>query len=506
MTTEAVKTYTTPHRPKGFGVGPFGPVGTVLLVILAFVIVLAIPSLGIVTALVLGLFGGGALLLLVVKDRYHRSFLDRIGARIGFRSAVKNRTNEYLPGTLTVLGSHRLPGVLSESTLHRWTDKNGTPFTILQYPKDRQFVVNISAEPDGSSLIDPDDLEKQVEKHGDWIANLAFESVDLLQASVCLESTSDSGPALTLEMENNQSPNASPLARQWASQVTSTYPVGATATRSYITLTFKAPSPEFDLDGNKIKGQNPVEAIGRLIADRLPHLLEDLPETGAGVVSAMTDDEVIEAVRCAYNPEDRKVYDILASKGEQAPVTLWNSVGPSGAKAMWDHYRHSGGASITWETSGFITNEVISKVLLPILEPSKDVAVKRITFLYQPIDPALAGAMAEHDHRTAEGRVINAKKPSATQARQVNEANQTRQHTANGHALVNFAILVTATVLDLNKLSAARAAIAHQGPTARLILRQMNGVQDSAFAQGLGPLGLVTYKHLAIPTSLSQGV
>lgn len=504
MSVEIVKTYATPHKPKGFGVGPFGPVGSILLAALAFVLVFAIPSLGVIPAVVLGLVGAGILALMVMKDRHHQSFLDRMTDRIAFRSAKKHGSNLYRPGTLTHIGSHRLPGVLAESKLHTWEDKNGSVFTILEYSD--QYVVNILAEPDGSSLIDPEDLEKQVTNFGDWLSSLAFESKELEQASICLESSQDTGPTLTLEMENNASVKASALSKKWAGQVLHTYPVGSTTIRCYITLTFKAPNPGLDLEGKKIKGQDPVEAISRLVADRLPHILENIPETGAGQVSAMTSEDVVEAVRCAYNPEDRISYDILASKGEQAPVTPWNAVGPGSTNAMWDHYRHSGGASITWETTGFISEEVISNVLLPILEPSADVSVKRVTFLYQPIDPAVSGAMAEHDHRAARNRAASAKNTTAAQIQKAETADKIRKHESKGAALINTAILVTATVLDLAKLPAARAVVEHQGPTARLVLRTMYGVQDSAFAQAVGPLGLVTRKHLSIPTSLSQGV
>jgi hypothetical protein len=187
-------------------------------------------------------------------------------------------------------------------------------------------------------------------------------------------------------------------------------------------------------------------------------------------------------------------------------VTLWNSVGPSAAKKYWDYYKHSGGASITWETSGYVSDEVISTVLMPLLEPSAEVSVKRITFIYQPIDPAAAAILAEHDHRNAHNRAASAKNTSADQLLKAANANKVRSDRARGHALVDMAILVTATVLDVNNLPAARAVVEHQGGSASLILRTMYDVQDSAFAQALGPLGLVTKRHLNIPTSLSQGV
>lgn len=503
--TETLPTYGGYHRPKGFGVGPFGPIGTGLLIALAFLVMLLVPLAGVVTSITVAILGGLGLLSLVWKDRYQQSALDRIGMRVGFNRAAKAGATEYLPGSLTYIGGHRLPGVLADSHLHVWKDKSGAEFTILEYPDSKLFVVNISAEPDGAGGMDPEDLTHQVEKYGEWLASLAYESIELVQASVCIETSQDSGAGLTLEMDTNESPNASWLAKKWSKDIKMHYPLGGSAIRTYITATFSAPKAQLDLDGNKIKGQSPVEAIGRLIADRLPHMLEDLPETGAGEVEPMTADEVIEAVRCAYNPEDREIYDICASKGTLPPSTLWDNVGPSGASAKRDHYVHSGGASITWETVGFISTRVISKVLMPILEPTVGVT-KRVTWLYQPIDPAQAAMIAETDHRAAEGRILNAKKPTARQHRNLAEADTARANEASGAALMNFAILVTATVLDVANLADAKATVNHQGPVARLALRLMHGTQDSAFAQALGPLGLVTAKHLNIPTALTNGI
>lgn len=498
---QSMPTYGGYHRPKGFGVGPFGPLGTALLIALAIVVMLLVPFAGITVAVPVGILGSLTLLSLVWRDRYQQSPLDRLGARIGFHRAKQSGATEYRPGNLTHLGAHKLPGVLADSYLHEWTDKSGSHFTILEYPKDKLFVVNIVADPDGTLGIDPEDLTHQVSKYGEWMASLAFESTELIQAAVTLETGQDSGSGLHLEMDSNASPNASWLSKKWAKDIKSSYPQGTSVVRSSITLTFKAPKPQLDLDGNKIKGQDPLQAIGRLVADRMPHLLEELPETGAGEVSAMTADELVETVRCAYNPQDRAVYDECAAKGEMPPVTSWDNVGPTAGSARWDHYRHSGGVSITWETAGFISRRVVAKVLMPILEPTLGVT-KRMTFLYKIIDPAMAGTIAESDHQAAEGRVVSAKKPTARQKRTAEEANMVRANEADGAALMNFAIMVTATVPDLENISDAKATVEHQGATARLLLRLMHGSQDSAFAQALGPLGLVTEKHINIPTSL----
>ena len=502
---DELPTYGGFHRPKGFGVGPFGPIGTFLLIALGLVTMLLVPLAGVTFAMPFGIIGLLLLLSLVWKDRWQQTPIDRISARIGYRKAKRSGATQYRPGNLAHLGAHRLPGVLADSKLHEWEDSAGSVFTILEYPTTKMFVVNISADPDGAGMVDPEDLTKQVNRYGEWMASLAHESEDLVQAAVTLESGQDSGSGLRLEMDTNASPNASWLSKKWATDVKAKYPQGTSVIRSYITLTFKAPKPRLDLNGNKIKGQSALEAIGRLVADRLPHLLDELPDTGAGEVEGMTSEAVIKTVRCAYNPQDQDIYDECASRGEEPPLTLWDNVGPTASDAHWDHYRHSGGASITWETTGFVSRRVIAKVLVPILDPTPNVT-KRITFLYKIIDPAEAGQIAERDHQAAEGRIVSAKKPTARQQRTAHEADVVRTNEANGAALMNFAIMVTATVRDVANLPDARATVDHQGATARLLLRLMHGTQDSAFAQSLGVLGLVTEKHLNVPTFLSNGL
>jgi hypothetical protein len=498
-------TYGGFHKPKPFGLWNLGPIGTGLAIATAFVTILLVPITNIVYALVFAGFMTLLLGALGIKDKHHQSLLNRVSTRIGYRRAVKRGATEYISGTLTHMGGHQLPGVLSGSTLHRWEDKTGNPFTVLRYRNDKSFVVNIAAEPDGSSLVDPDDLTLQVEKYGEWLASLAYEP-DLRQAAITIECSTDTGSALVREMDNHKSPSASVLSMAWADDLKKTYPKGGSTIRAYVSATYGAPAPDVNPDGSKVKGQDPLDVIGRVLADRIPSLLDELPETGAGDVEVMSIDDVIEVVKCAYNPHMREVYDDLASRGEQPPVTVWDSVGPEGSKAHWTHYEHSGAASITWEASGFVSTRVISKALEPLLQPSPDVAVKRVTFLYKPVKPEHSGAIAEKDHSAAQARIIDAKKPTARHQRTLEEAETARSNEANGNALINFAILVTATVLDVSKLPAATAAINRLGPTARLHLRRMNGSQDSAFAQAVGPLGLRTSEHLAIPTALSEGI
>jgi hypothetical protein len=142
-------------------------------------------------------------------------------------------------------------------------------------------------------------------------------------------------------------------------------------------------------------------------------------------------------------------------------------------------------------------------VLARLLAPHRDIARKRVTLLYKPVDAARAAAMVETDLRAAEFRASSTRKPQARDTLAVRAAAATASEEASGAGLVNFGILVTATVIDPHKEQDARAAVDNLSATARLRLRPVYGSQDSAFAAAL-PLGLVLTKHMQVPSTLRE--
>jgi hypothetical protein len=144
---------------------------------------------------------------------------------------------------------------------------------------------------------------------------------------------------------------------------------------------------------------------------------------------------------------------------------------------------------------------VQSGVLARLLAPHRGIARKRVTLLYRPIDAARAAAMVEADLRAAEFRQTSSSKPAARDVLAVRAAAATASEEASGAGLVNFGMLVTATVVDADQFADARAAVDNLSATARVRLRPVYGSQDSAFAAAL-PLGLVLSKHLRVPGEL----
>ena len=202
-------------------------------------------------------------------------------------------------------------------------------------------------------------------------------------------------------------------------------------------------------------------------------------------------------VRVAYDPAAATLIEDAHAEGE-SPELSWAEVGPTAAEATWEGYRHDSAYSMTWAMTSAPRGNVQSGVLARLLMPHRDIARKRVTLLYRPIDPARAAALVEADLRAAEFRQTATSKPAARDMLAVRAAAATASEEASGAGLVNFGMLVTATVLDGQDGADARAAIDNLASGARLRLRPVYGSQDSAFAAAL-PLGLVLTKHVKIP-------
>lgn len=116
-----------------------------------------------------------------------------------------------------------------------------------------------------------------------------------------------------------------------------------------------------------------------------------------------------------------------------------------------------------------------------------------------------AARLGELGVRAAEFRATASKKPSARDLVAVRSAAATASEEAAGAGLVNFALLVTATVTNPGGRREAQAAIDMLAATARIRLRPVYGSQDAAFAACL-PLGLVLSKHAKMPSELTEAM
>lgn len=481
--------------PASAGLFGLGMLSTGFLLIMLAMLVFMVM----VAGLFVGLVGGTMLVVFVllfsIRDRHGRNVFTRAGTRMGWMQAHLAGSHLYSSGPLgrTPWGTNQLPGLAAPTRLSEHRDSYGRPFALLYVPFTGHYTVVLTSNPDGAALVDREQVDQWVAGWAQWLGSLSQEP-GLEGAQVTIETAPDPGHRLRREVSGNTDPNAPDVARKMLEEIARTYPNGSSVVRAYICLTFRA----IGAAGKRRK----VEEVAQDLTARLPSLTGSLAATGAGAARPMSAAELCEVVRVAYDPADAQLIDELRSKNQESDL-LWSEVGPESAQAAWDSYRHDSGHSVTWSMSRAPRGLVQSSVLRRLLEPHSDIARKRITLFFRPLDPALAAAVVENDLRATQFRTTSNRQPRARDKLATAQASATANEEARGASLLNFAVSVTATVLDAKDLPAARAAIDNLSATARLQMRPAYGKQDAAFVAGL-PLGLVIPRHLRLPVEFRE--
>jgi len=504
-----VRTYGGWRRPTSPGLYGLGKGGTVVLFTGLCALIVAMRAFGLLPALGLGIAFATGLSTVLVRDRHGRTGAARLTARAAHKRAELTGANLYRSGPLSHVpgGRFRLPGLAAASELSEHTDTAGRPFALLHHPHVGHVAVVLACEPDGAALVDPAQTDAWVAGWGQWLAALAGEP-DLIAASVTVATHPTAQPTTTATAAVESAAGAPPVAVAVLAELAA--PVGQPQTATWIALTYDttadATPPRPGALGAAVElarlitgrhrraAVRPVPAVAADLATRLPALTHALAATGAGHARPVTTAELCTLVSDAYRPHHDGP-DRLGAAQE------WADAGPAAAQADWDSYRHDGGCSTTWAMTAAPRGAVHDRVLAPLLGPLPDVPVKRVTLTYRPLAPAHAAGVVEADRRAAAFRLGERARPAARTMAEHAAAEATAAEEAGGAGLVDFALLVTATVTDPERLPAARAAVTNAAAVARVQLLPAYGGQDAAFAAAL-PLGLHLPEHCSLPRAL----
>jgi hypothetical protein len=428
--------------------------------------------------------------LVAIRDRHGLSLGGRIGMRLRWWQARAAGANLYRSGPLGVAkwGTCQLPGVAARLRLLECRDSYDRPFAVVHSPSQHTYSVVFRSEPQGSRLQDKPMVDIQVAGWARWLAQLG-EQTDVLCAQVVIETAPDSGLRLKTVATQRIDPASPQFAREVMTELAD-LPAGSSSVSAFSTITFRDAS----LAGTGRK----AEQFGRELAARLPGFTSALQETGAGAVHPVSAAELCEVVRTAYDPAAAVLFDEARVAGV-TPDIGWADAGPSAAQASWDGYRHDSAWSRSWMMSRPPMGIVQSDVLARLLEPDARAARKRVALLYRPLDPGVAAAMVEADVNAASFAATSGQKVSARQSLDLKKAQQTAAEEAAGAGLVEFGLIVTATVMDAADKADAVAAVEQMTAATRLRMRPAYGCQDSVFAAGL-PIGIWLPKYLTVPT------
>ncbi|WP_422758813.1 SCO6880 family protein [Paenarthrobacter sp. C1] len=433
-------TYGNWRRPRKAGIGTLGGLATAGLFVGLIITVICFFvggwAAGLTALVVLGLL----LALVSVTDKHSKSVGERAFARLAFRAARQKKANIYRSGPLglTPWGEFQLPGIAAGSRLHEFHDSYGRPFALIHLPSTAHYTVVFGTQPDGASLVDPEQVDAWVANWGGWLASLSNEPA-VVGASVTVETAPDSGARLRREVESNIHEDAPDIAKAMLREALQTYPQGSATIRAWVALTFSAAARP----GGK---RRTVEETARDLASRLPGLTERLESTGAGACAPLDAQELCEVVRVAYDPAAARLIDEAHYQG--TPVDLsWGEVGPTAHQAGWDSYRHDSGHSVSWTMTGAPRGHVLASVLGRLVAPHGDRPQARHAAVpahrgrprrgHRRIRPDQCAHAGLLDHPAHGAGLVDARAAQATAAEE-----------AKGAGLVNFGMVVTATVLS----------------------------------------------------------
>jgi hypothetical protein len=160
--------------PRSAGLGSLGAIGTGIVMTGLLGGIITFAFLGLLPGLSVLAVAGLLVLLLSLKDKHGQSAVDRFATRMNFRLARSGGTNLYRSGPLGVTGwgLYQLPGLAAKSRLYEFNDSYNRPFAMLHVPTTNHFTVIFSTEPDGASLVDPEQVDAWVANWGGWLAGL----------------------------------------------------------------------------------------------------------------------------------------------------------------------------------------------------------------------------------------------------------------------------------------------------------------------------------------------
>ncbi|MFJ4829848.1 SCO6880 family protein [Streptomyces sp. NPDC088747] len=490
------RTYGNFRKPRTSGLRGLS-LGATLLLFAGLIAVVLATLVSIWAALVLGLVLVMVLAPLAMRDRHGRTLMQRGAVRMAWRRTTSSGGHHYRSGPLglTGYGTCQLPGLAAESTLTEARDGYGRPFAVITIPSTGHHTVVISCDADGAALVDEQQVDTWVAHWGQWLSALGAEP-GLVAASVTVETAPDSGVRLQQEIAANAVDGAPDLARSMLREVLAAYPAGSAQIATRIALTYSGAARE----GTPRRS---VEDMALHIGTRLPGLTAGLSMTGAGTAVPMTATELAEAVRVAYDPTVASLVE--EARGTGGTGLTWDHAGPMAAQESWDHYRHDGVFSVTWAMTEAPQGEVFSNVLTALVQPNRDIARKRVTLLYRPHTRAEGARVVQQDYKNA---LFNAQQSQIGQARddaELTAARRTTEEQAQGHGVIRFGLLITATVNSAAELPKAAATVDNLAPAARIAVRPVYGSQAAAFAAAL-PLGLVLPLHTALPQTVRDSM
>ncbi|MEU5042385.1 MULTISPECIES: SCO6880 family protein [Streptomyces] len=497
MSTEAVShpTYGNWRRPRRAGLGPLGLVGT-FVIFGGLVATLLASLISLYAAIIVFVPVVLFLIPLAIRTQDGRNVYQLFALRVGWWRRKAAGAHLYVSGPLSARpgGRFRPPGLLNKVTASEGRDAYDRPFGILHHPQRDLYTIVLGCDPDGGSLIDPDQVDVWVALWGEWLARLSHEP-GLKGATVIVETAPDPGTRLAHEVLPRIHPDAPAAARAVMEEVVDRYPSASSEMHTYVTLTY----------GNPAGQKRRKEDVMTELAIRIPGLLSGLVAAGGGAAYPLSAERIAEVVRVAYDPA--VAADVLNARAMDGGTGLeWDDAGPAAAVETVNAYQHDSGVSRTWMLTLAPRGTVRSSVLRGMLEAAPGTRRKRVALVYRAIDPATSARIVEADRRSAQFMATSGKgMVQARAASEVRAAEQTAAEEASGAGLVEFSLMLTVTVDTMEELADASVTVRNLTAASRVLMRPADRMQAAAFSCTL-PAGILPWEQTLVPHELQEAL
>jgi len=491
MSTQRI-TYGNWLQRRSPGLGPLSLAGTLIAFGTFFVMLLTIMfSQNLIAAAVQAAVAGVFILVFTVKFD-GRTLNTRLTDRRRFAKRQQRGETQYVTGasrTLPVGDSHPMPGFLSKTQIIPGRDGRNNPFGAIYYPGRDLFAVSIRCRPDGIGMIDRELVDALVAQYGAWLASLSVDD-GLVGATVTVDSAESSGTRVR-ELNLAARPDGAPsVASQVMDQVLEHLPAASAEVTAYVTLVWR---------GSRATHQRstPADVLVEL-SKRLPGHLGALIAAGGGAAVPMTEADLAQVARTAYDPTTAEAFELLRAQGTPADLS-WGEAGPAFLEESRDMVAHDTGTSISYEMKTAPLGHIVDTHLHRLTKQYGAFSRKRVTLLYRPIDIGDGMTAAARMTKSAGLRVNKQGRPSSVDSREANLANHTEEELANGATMVPFSMVATVTFpADDNAAQVARNQLKSLMTASKMQARACSGTQVAAFHISL-PFGLLPWEFTTVP-------
>lgn len=500
MSDEAVR-YGHLRRPKAPGISGMSPVQflvTVVLILVAVVLVFLINFwLGLgwiaVCALVMAPWVIGTT---IFDSNPYAGIVRRTKHR---RGEVRGHTTLAQGPTGTVShGAFTLPGMMASGELLQAVDGYGVPFAMIHHTAADHYSVVIETEPEGIVGRDQKDLDRKAALWGTYLGALSRHR-DLIGAQVVVETVPDTGLRLERAARAGVQKDAPEFSKRVVDATIAAAPAGSAQVVTTVTLTF-------DASKGTERGKRSRDTVADDIGTRLPGLISQLRQTGAGAnLRARVAADIVDDARVAFDPS--VVAEVEKARANGGTGLTWEECGPVSAHSAPDHYSHDGHVSMSMVMVEPPRGVFYTLQMKELLDPSPRVPRKRVAMLYRPLDPALSAQLAEWRVTSASSDATSDRRrgTSARKKAALTSAEQNAKAEAEGSPFVRVATIVTGTVADPDDLPEVHATLLNLSQQARLKFRPAWGMHDVAFIASM-PLGIVLPERVAVPAVLRETI